>query len=273
MRMSAPPASRLRRGRTPGSSRAACRRWMQRGRATRDWSIDSHSHADTDSLGIRQRVAADGRRRSSESGPNIPELMGKPCPAWVFANDQDYAYGRFLLDESSLQYVTAHIDATEEPFRRALVWGALWDGVRELRMAPSAYIRLAIRTLSLESEEALTQSVLGHAATAFQRYLSDAQRAATTPTAIAHLKSILAGASRRAGPGDQASGPLEHDRRVDRARRSRRTRYPGCRGDTRHLGRRPQVRVCDEGRPSRAGHEGPILQGLLEKRRAPGRLD
>src|SRR5580658_9148600 len=142
MRMSAPPASRLRRGRTPGSSRAACRRWMQRGRATRDWSIDSHSHADTDSFGIRQRVAADGRRRSSESGPNIPEAIGKPCPAWVFANDQDYAYGRFLLDERSQRYVTELVGqghALPEPFRRALLWGALWDGVRELQMAPAAY--------------------------------------------------------------------------------------------------------------------------------------
>jgi aminopeptidase N len=108
------------------------------------------------------------------------------------------------------------------------VWGALWDGVRELQMAPSAYIRLAVRALPAETDEALTQSVLGHTAVAFQRYLSDAQRAAlagdleamleqrmqdapdlslrvlyyrsfrsiaTTPVALAQLKSILAGTS------------------------------------------------------------------------------
>ncbi len=164
----------------------------------------------------------------SESSASVTELIGKPCPAWAFANDQDYAYGRFLLDERSLRYVTAHIDGIAEPFRRALVWGALWDGVRELQMAPSAYIRLAVRALPAETGEALTQSVLGHAAVAFQRYLSDAQRAAlagdleamlehrihdapdlslrilyyrsfrsiaTTPAALAQLKSILAGAS------------------------------------------------------------------------------
>jgi aminopeptidase N len=171
-------------------------------------------------------VSADLAGSGASVDQLIGELIGKPCPAWAFANDQDYAYGRFLLDERSLQYVTAHIGTVTDAFQRALLWGALWGGVRELQMAPSAYIRLAIRALPSESDEALTQSVLGHLATAFQRYLSDPQRAglapeleamlerrmqdnpdlslrivyyrtfrsvAATPAALAHLKSILAG--------------------------------------------------------------------------------
>ena len=162
------------------------------------------------------------------SGASVPELDGKPCPAWAFANDRDYAYGRFLLDERSLPYVIAHIDAVGDAFVRALLWGSLWDGVRELQIAPSEYIRLAIRSLPSEGDEALTQSILAHTAAAFQRYLSDAQRAtlateleavlehgmqeapdlslrilyyrgfrsvAVTRGGLAHLKSILAGQS------------------------------------------------------------------------------
>ncbi len=167
----------------------------------------------------------------SESSASVPELIGKPCPAWVFANDRDYAYGRFLLDPRSLEYImeAAHGAAPQaEPFRRALLWGALWDGVRELQIAPSAYLRLAVRALPAETDEALTQSVLGHIGAAFQHYLSDAQQAAlasdleamleqrmqnapdlglrilyyrsfrsiaTTSAALARLKSILAGQS------------------------------------------------------------------------------
>ena len=167
------------------------------------------------------RVSAD----FSEASESIAELVGKPCPAWLFANDHDYAYGRFLLDERSQGYVSGHIEAITDAFQRALIWGALWDGVRELQMAPSDYIRLAVRALPAESDEALTQSVLGHTAAAFQHYLSDAQRAslapeleamlaqrmqdtpdlslrilyyrtfrsvAATPAGLAHLKSILA---------------------------------------------------------------------------------
>ena len=36
----------------------------------------------------------------------LPSLKGQPCPAFVFANDQDYAYARFLLlDPRSLDAV------------------------------------------------------------------------------------------------------------------------------------------------------------------------
>jgi aminopeptidase N len=164
----------------------------------------------------------------SGSTADVRAAIGKPCPAWVFANDRDYAYGRFLLDARSLAYISTHAGSMADPFRRALVWGALWDGVRELQMAPSAYLRLAIGELPAESDEALTQSILGHVATVFERYLWDTQRAAlaadleamleqrlrdapdlglrilyyrgframaTTPAARAQLKKILAGES------------------------------------------------------------------------------
>ena len=159
----------------------------------------------------------------------VPQAAGKPCPAWIFANHRDYAYGRFLLDERSLRALTKSGQAlSADPFQRALVWGALWDGVRELQISPSEYLRLAIHALPSETDEALTQSMLAHATTAFQRYLSDSQRrtlareleslleqrmeeapdlglrilyyrtfraVAVTPQALAHLKRLLAGTS------------------------------------------------------------------------------
>jgi len=168
-----------------------------------------------------------------DSEAAIPEAVGKPCPAWVLANNRDYAYGRFLLDERSLHRTelaggSACPTAVNNPFQRALIWGALWDAVREMQMSPSSYLHLAIRALPAETDEALTQSVLAHATTAFQRYLSDPQRSslatdleallesrvdnapdlslrilyyrafrsvAVTPPALARLKSLLAGKS------------------------------------------------------------------------------
>ena len=168
----------------------------------------------------------------AQSTADLPDPIGKPCPAWIFANERDYAYGRFLLDERSLAYVIAHIEEVTDPFRRALLWGAAWDGVRELQLAPSGYIRLAIRALPAETDESLTQSVLGHVSTAFERYLSPSQTntiapdleallqqrmqsapnlslrilyyrafrsVATTPAALARLKNLLAGKSQVPG--------------------------------------------------------------------------
>ena len=168
----------------------------------------------------------------SDATATPPGLAGQACPAWVFANHADYAYGRFLLDERSRQAIAADIAANsnnfDDPFLRALLWGALWDSVRETQMPPADYLRLAIGGLPSETDEAITQSVLAHTATAFERYLSDAQRGmlapeleallerrmreapdlglrihyyrafrsiATTPDALGLLKSMLAGQS------------------------------------------------------------------------------
>ncbi|MFN7997494.1 MAG: M1 family aminopeptidase [Bryobacteraceae bacterium] len=118
----------------------------------------------------------------------LPDLAERPCPAWIFTNDHDYAYGRFMLDEQSRQAVEANIGSVENDFERSMLWGGLWDAVREAQMAPADYIRLAIRSLTSERDEALTQSLLARMVTAFQKYLSDKQRlalAADTETALA----------------------------------------------------------------------------------------
>src|SRR5215469_10947997 len=43
------------------------------------------------------RVGVEFSRQATE----VSEAIGKPCPQFVFGNDQDYAYGRFLLDPQS----------------------------------------------------------------------------------------------------------------------------------------------------------------------------
>jgi len=162
----------------------------------------------------------------------VSEVIGKPCPAWVFANDGDHAYGRFLLDERSRAEVAAHVDGIGDAFERALLWGALWDAVREVQMAPAEYLQLVMHALPEERDEALTQSLLAHTATAFERYMTDAQRGAagseleallekrmqeapdlglrilyyrafrsvaTTPAGLAQLKGLLAGKTKVPG--------------------------------------------------------------------------
>jgi aminopeptidase N len=128
----------------------------------------------------------------SDAAATPPGLAGQACPAWVFSNHGDYAYGRFLLDERSRHAIAALIaansDSLSDPFLRALLWGALWDSVRETQMAPADYLRLAIRGLPAETDEAITQSVLAHTATAFERYLSDAQRGLLAPELEALLE-------------------------------------------------------------------------------------
>lgn len=117
----------------------------------------------------------------------VPEAIGKKCPAYVFANDRDYGYGRFMLDARSRDAVIARIGAIEDPFHRTMLWGALWDAVRETEMKPLAYVELVAKSLPAERDEALTQSLLARATQAFQRYLSPARQNEIAP----RLESLL----------------------------------------------------------------------------------
>jgi aminopeptidase N len=117
------------------------------------------------------RIRADLGQRTME----LP-VAGKSCPRFVFANDQDYAYGRFLLDARSQAVVMEQIGAMPDVFRRSLLWGALWDSVRQAELAPRDYVDLAARLLPAERDESLSQSILAHVTAALHHYLSDDAR-------------------------------------------------------------------------------------------------
>jgi aminopeptidase N len=132
-------------------------------------------------LGYGNSPPAILRARLDGAQAVVTEAAGKPCPAYVFANSSDYAYGRFTLDAKSRQAVMEQLGGVGDPFLRTLLWGALWDAVREAELAPADYLNLALKLLPVEGDEALTQSLLGRVATAFERYLPDARRSALAP--------------------------------------------------------------------------------------------
>jgi aminopeptidase N len=111
----------------------------------------------------------------------VKQAIGKPCPVFVFANDQDYSYGRFLLDAKSRKAVIAQLGGIADVFERTLLWGSLWDSVREAEMDPREYINLALRLLPTEKDEQLAQSVIGRAITALHRYVPADTRAELAP--------------------------------------------------------------------------------------------
>ena len=105
----------------------------------------------------------------------------RPCPAWVFANENDYAYGRFLLDDNSQEYVMAHLGEISDSFERALLWGSLWQSVQVADLDPRRYIELATALLPNEKDEMILAQTMGHSASALHWYTSDADRHRLTP--------------------------------------------------------------------------------------------
>jgi aminopeptidase N len=126
-----------------------------------------------DADGKTETVRADLKGRSG----SVAGAAGKACPAYVFANDSDHAYGLFLMDDKSLEYVTSHIGAVPDLFERTLLWGAVWQTVTAAKFAPERYVELALKTLPGERDEALTASIVGRGTAAIHRYVGDATRA------------------------------------------------------------------------------------------------
>jgi aminopeptidase N len=116
-------------------------------------------------------VQLDGARAA------IREAAGKKCPAYIFANDGDFGYGRFMLDERSRRAVPERIGKVKDPFHRTMLWGTLWDAVREAEMSPTDYLTLALNSLTSETDEQLAESLLERIARVYQRYLSNDKRA------------------------------------------------------------------------------------------------
>ncbi|MGI8882727.1 MAG: ERAP1-like C-terminal domain-containing protein, partial [Pyrinomonadaceae bacterium] len=103
------------------------------------------------------------------------DLEIKEKPVFIFPNYQDYGYGIFLLDEKSRAYVLANIQNEKDDFLRTMMWGSLWDSVREAELPPLDYVALVIKNINVEPDESTIQTLLGRVSTAMNYYLSDAQ--------------------------------------------------------------------------------------------------
>ncbi|MEJ7812179.1 MAG: M1 family aminopeptidase [Gemmatimonadaceae bacterium] len=105
-------------------------------------------------------------------------VRGRKLPRWVFANDRDHAYGLVLLDPRSAAWVERNVGSVSDGLLRAMLWGAMWDLVREGRLAPGRYIELAMRELPREGDEQIVSGVLARVSRATEAYLADEAHAA-----------------------------------------------------------------------------------------------
>ena len=123
---------------------------------------------------------------------HVPELAGRPAPAWIFANSRDLAYALVLLDPRSTTSLERSIGAVDDSFQRAMLWGGLWDLVREAMLGPDRFIQLALRELPRETDEQLAGGILARLVRATTAYLGDVQREAFLPDIE---RTLLAGAN------------------------------------------------------------------------------
>lgn len=101
----------------------------------------------------------------------VEQAAGLPAPAVVFPNDGDYGYGLFLPDSASAAWMLDHAAGIDDDLRRAMAWGALWDLVREARLAPELYVERVLAALPAERDEQIAGVILSRALDALERYV------------------------------------------------------------------------------------------------------
>jgi aminopeptidase N len=115
---------------------------------------------------------------------SVKEAVGHPCPYAVFANANDFAYGRFLLGPLSDITITSRLTRSPElddPLNHSMLWGALWEDVRVAQTNPGDYVALVQKTLPTEPDESLNRIQGARLSTALHSYLSQKSREAFLP--------------------------------------------------------------------------------------------
>ena len=112
---------------------------------------------------------------------------GAGSPTFVFANADDYAYALVLPDERTVAWLDQNISGVKDSFLRAMLWGALWDLVREARLDPARFAALALRELPTEPDEQIVSGVLGRVGRAVVAYLPAARR----DSSLASVERVL----------------------------------------------------------------------------------
>ena len=111
---------------------------------------------------------------------DVPHSLGAPplCPSLVFANLGDQAYGRFLLDASSLHLLAPELITSlpliaqiKDPLLRSQLYTAEWENVRTTRTAPANYVELALWGLDDEQDESLNRIQGARIVKAFHDYM------------------------------------------------------------------------------------------------------
>jgi aminopeptidase N len=131
---------------------------------------------------------------------SVAAARGLPAPAFAFPNADDYGYFLSILDSASVQSLEqGALGAVNDPFLRAMLWGSLWDQVRDARFNPRRWIRLALSELPSERDEQIAPRVLANLERAMKAYLDDDARSCTRPEVERMLWSMASDASRPYG--------------------------------------------------------------------------
>lgn len=138
-------------------------------------------------LRVHVESEIDGQAVRSGTGHGDPHvaLMGREAdlagwvpgtPTLILPSAQGWAYGDFVLDDRSLEYLVTNLPSIPDPLTRGTAWVTLWDTMLDRRLDPSRLFDLMVTAAPREEDEQLTSRVLGYLRTTWWRFLPAEER-------------------------------------------------------------------------------------------------
>ncbi len=121
----------------------------------------------------------------------VPEAVGWPEPLYVLPNGGGWAYGGFVLDPISRDYLAANVASIPDALTRGAAWVTLWEALLDRSVPATAFVDTAMRAVPAEPDEQTRQRVLGYAGNAWWKFLSPAERSARAAAAERTLRAGL----------------------------------------------------------------------------------
>jgi aminopeptidase N len=149
-------------------------------------------------LGYRDTIVTEHARLSDDEV--TIELPRTDRPEWILPGPDGLSYGRFQLDSASRPTLLDRASSLPDPILRASAWMALWEELLAGQVAPLAFLDRTVAALDTETDELITQQLLGLIRTTYWRFLPDSGRKAVAPSleaALWHGLDDVEGASRK----------------------------------------------------------------------------
>ena len=131
---------------------------------------------------------------------HVSQLVGLKQPSLILLNDDDLAYAKIRLDETSWKTALEHLSDIEDPLARTIVWGAAVDASRDAEADPADFIRLVLAHIATETESTTMMTLLRQLVTTGNLYVNQADRQA----ALTQIGDGLLKLARGAAAGSDA---------------------------------------------------------------------
>jgi len=113
---------------------------------------------------------------------DVSDAHGLRDVEFVLPTGGGLAYGDFVLDARSRQYLLKRVSQLNDPLTRGAAWVTLWEEMLDKRITPAAFIDAAVAALPRESVQQNSQLIVGYMRDAYWRFSAPSERTRLAPS-------------------------------------------------------------------------------------------